>query len=298
MEYNEKLRQLRVDNNMSQDDLAEKLHVARQTISKWEQGVNEPDIFTLKQYASIFDVSLDELLGDVEKTDKQAIKMRKTCKTLLIISTVFYVFCILITFVLFRFLPNEIPSHFNSNGEVDRYGSKAEVLLHLVSFTVFYAIILLMYFMGKKNIGTPMLNLENVSFVVFFSIVVAIPVGYFAFVLATTVPYLIEFSTWSLLMCILGTIELAIAISAHPKITPTKNLLGFRTKFTLTNAEAWVKVNRFASICVSVAAMLMIAANMIWIYWWVALATTITLFVALAISIVYHEVLRKKMQAE
>ena len=67
MEYKEKLRELRVQNNMSQEQLAELLHVTRQTVSKWEQGVNQPDIYTLKQYSQIFGVSLDELVGDIEK---------------------------------------------------------------------------------------------------------------------------------------------------------------------------------------------------------------------------------------
>ena len=296
MEYNEKLKKLRVDNNMSQDDLAEKLHVARQTVSKWEQGINEPDIYTLKQYAAIFNVSIDEIVGDVEKVDKAANKRRKSSKVLFFIGTAFYVFCVIAVLIIFRFLQDTIPAHYNASGEIDRYGGKAEVLLHLLSFTVYYAIILVVYIVGKKYIGTPMLNLENASFIVIFSIILAIPVGYFAFVLAITVPYLIEHSLCSFVMCILATVELIITIVAHPKITPANNLVGFRTKFTLTNPEAWVRVNRFCSICLSIAAAIMIAANMIFISYWVLLATTILLLVAVLITFIYHEVLRKKMK--
>lgn len=295
MKYNEKLRELRVQSGMSQDELAEKLHVTRQTISKWEQGVNEPDIYTLKQYSQIFNVSIDELVGDVEKTDKTAIKNRKACKTMLFAGTAFYVFCVLVVFILFRFLQDTIPGHWNINGEIDRYGNKAEVLLHLICFTVFYALVLATYFIGKRNLDTPLLNLNNTGFIVMFAIVVAIPVGYLAFVLATTVPYLMEQSKASCLMCILGAVELSVAIPAHPKITTANYVLGFRTRFTLTNPEAWKKVNALASICMAAAAAIMIAANMIWISWWAMLATTIALFVALAISFAYHEVLRKKM---
>ena len=296
MEYNERLRELRVKNDMWQDELAEKLHVARQTVSKWEQGVNEPDIFTLKQYAQIFNVTLDELLGDVEKSEKHTNKLRKACKTLLLINTAFYLFCLLAVFILFRFLQDTIPAHFNVNGEIDRYGNKGEVLLHLISFTVFYAITLTFYFIGKKNLGTPLLNLESTTFIVLFCIVVAIPVGYLAFVLAITVPYLLEHGTASFMMSILGAAELAIATLAHPKFTPANNILGFRTRFTLTDPEAWVKVNRFTSICIAVATALEIAINMIWISLWAVLASTIALFAALVISFVYHEVLRKKMR--
>ena len=49
MELNEKLKELRIRSNMSQEQLAEQLHVTRQTVSKWEQGINQPDIYTLKK---------------------------------------------------------------------------------------------------------------------------------------------------------------------------------------------------------------------------------------------------------
>ena len=298
MEYYEKLKELRVQSGMSQDDLAEKLHVARQTVSKWEQGVNEPDIYTLKQYAAIFNVSLDELLGDVEKTGKPISKIRKACKTLLFISTAFYIFCILAVFILFRFLQNEIPVNYNILSETDYYMNKSEVLLNLLFFTFFYAMTLFTYTIGKKNLGTPLLNLDNTAFIVILSIVVAVPVGFLAFVIGISVQYLLEYSTASFVMCILGAAELVIAIVSHPKITPAYNLLGFRTKFTMTNPKAWVKVNRFASICISVTVALTIAANMIWISWWAILGTTIALFMALAAAFVYHEVLRKKMSKQ
>ena len=296
MQYYEKLKELRMQNNMSQEQLAEQLHVTRQTVSKWEQGINQPDIFTLKQYATIFNITLDELVGDVQQTNNPANKHRKACKTLLLISTMFYIFCIITVFILFRFLQDTIPAHYNINGQIDRYGSKAEILFHLLSFTIFYAITLLTYLICKKNLGTPFLNLENTAFIVIFSIIIAIPVGYFAFVMAIYVPYLLEHSTASFALCILCAAGLLVAISSHPKITPINYIMGFRSKFTLTNPEAWVKVNRFCSICLSVAVALMIAANLIFISYWAMLGAALLLICAILITIVYHEVLRKKMR--
>lgn len=295
MTYNEKLKELRVQNNMSQEQLAEQLHVTRQTVSKWEQGINQPDIYTLKQYANIFNVSLDEIAGDVEHENNHADKLRKACKTLWLISTMFYAFCVITVFVLFRFLQNEIPAHYNINGAIDRYGSKTEVLLHLLPFTFFYTMTLITYKIGAKNVGTPLLNLENTAFLVIFSIVVAVPFGYLAFVLATTVQYLMKGSVVSFVTCTLGAAELVLAIATHPKIMPQNSVMGFRTTFTLTNPEAWAKVNRFASICITVTMALMIAANMILISYWVVLGSTLAVFIALLITFIYHETLRKKM---
>ena len=61
MEFGEKIQQLRKNKNLSQEALAEKVGVARQTISKWELGETSPDLKQSKQLAKVFEVSLDEL---------------------------------------------------------------------------------------------------------------------------------------------------------------------------------------------------------------------------------------------
>jgi transcriptional regulator with XRE-family HTH domain len=61
--FGDRLRELREDKNMTQDDLASILNVSRQTISGYEKGVNEPNIENLVRMAEIFNVSLDYLLG-------------------------------------------------------------------------------------------------------------------------------------------------------------------------------------------------------------------------------------------
>ena len=63
METKEVLRQLRTKNNLSQDALAEKLHVTRQAISRWENGETQPNTETLKSLSKLFDVSIKTLLG-------------------------------------------------------------------------------------------------------------------------------------------------------------------------------------------------------------------------------------------
>ena len=74
MEIGKKLLELRKKNNLSQEQLAEKLGVARQTISKWELGETSPDLKQSKELSKIFKVSLDELTDNdikdllIEKT--------------------------------------------------------------------------------------------------------------------------------------------------------------------------------------------------------------------------------------
>ena len=58
------IRMLRSQKQMTQDELAEKLCVTRQTISNWETGKSEPDFESLEMLSKVFEVSAAELLGE------------------------------------------------------------------------------------------------------------------------------------------------------------------------------------------------------------------------------------------
>ena len=58
----EKIKQLRKDNSMTQEDLAEKLNVSRQTVSKWETSVTIPDADNILAISKLFNITTDELL--------------------------------------------------------------------------------------------------------------------------------------------------------------------------------------------------------------------------------------------
>lgn len=63
MKFSEKVFQLRKELRLSQEEVAEKLKVSRQTISNWENGSAQPTIDKAVELANLFDVSLDELVG-------------------------------------------------------------------------------------------------------------------------------------------------------------------------------------------------------------------------------------------
>ena len=64
MEFNNKLYELRKKKGLSQEELANRLNVSRQTISKWEVGDSTPDMEKLAAISELFQVSLDELVLD------------------------------------------------------------------------------------------------------------------------------------------------------------------------------------------------------------------------------------------
>ncbi len=61
------LLELRTKNNMSQDDLAEKVFVTRQAVSRWENGDTVPNTETLKLLSNLYNVSINTLLGSPHK---------------------------------------------------------------------------------------------------------------------------------------------------------------------------------------------------------------------------------------
>ena len=68
MKLNAQIKKYRMKKNLSQEELAEKVYVTRQTISSWENEKSYPDIHSLLLLSSLFDVSLDELIkGDIEE---------------------------------------------------------------------------------------------------------------------------------------------------------------------------------------------------------------------------------------
>ncbi len=72
MNIGERIYNLRTEADMSQGDLAEKLNVSRQSVSKWENNNSTPDIEKLVLIASVFGITVDELVKDEATPVNQA----------------------------------------------------------------------------------------------------------------------------------------------------------------------------------------------------------------------------------
>ena len=75
MDTKEILLKLRTTNGLSQDQLAEKVHVTRQAVSRWETGETVPNTETLKLLSKLFDVSINTLLGSPRQLIRQCCGM-------------------------------------------------------------------------------------------------------------------------------------------------------------------------------------------------------------------------------
>lgn len=66
MAWNENIKTLREQNNLTQQQLADRLYVSRQTVCRWESGSRCPDLPMAKRIAEAFEVTIDELLSEKE----------------------------------------------------------------------------------------------------------------------------------------------------------------------------------------------------------------------------------------
>ena len=125
MKFNEKLINLRKSAGLSQEELGNKLDVARQTVSKWELGETTPEMDKLVKMSEIFNISLDELVKDeniepqINNTNTQKlagmmIKILKGIGILLIIILIFYIIFAIIGLISF----NTIDENSDSNTTV------------------------------------------------------------------------------------------------------------------------------------------------------------------------------------
>ncbi len=77
MTFAEKLKSIRKQAGMSQEQLAEKLGVSRQAVTKWETDSGIPDIENMMAISVLFDISIDELLSNEKgQKSRQTIFMR------------------------------------------------------------------------------------------------------------------------------------------------------------------------------------------------------------------------------
>ena len=112
MNIGNKLLELRKQNKMTQEKLAEELNVTRQTISNWELGSTKPDLEQIKLISKLYQISIDNLLENdvkdiltstISNTEKLTGLVYKILKFLVILFVGFFIFTMAITILGFIF---------------------------------------------------------------------------------------------------------------------------------------------------------------------------------------------------
>lgn len=132
-----KLVKLRKENKLSQDSLADKLGVTRQTISNWELNTTKPDIVQIKNISEIFNISIDELLDNntkdiiekkISNTEKLTSKTNKYIKITLI-TLYFIILIFLISITIYFFNKKDFTNEYQTSFTCENGGSYYDVSL-------------------------------------------------------------------------------------------------------------------------------------------------------------------------
>lgn len=99
MQLGGQIRDHREAMGLSQDDLASKIFVSRQTVSNWETGRTYPDVQNLLLLGNLFGITLDELVkGDVEKMNEEIKRNRRKILLWTFVTWVLFAFCLVFAF--------------------------------------------------------------------------------------------------------------------------------------------------------------------------------------------------------
>jgi len=100
MQFHEKLKAYRSSCGLTQEQLGEKVFVSRVTISKWETGRGLPNLGSLQQLASLFGISVDELLGSNELVALAQTEVKNTVRqSHILMFGLLDVLCVLLVFL-------------------------------------------------------------------------------------------------------------------------------------------------------------------------------------------------------
>ena len=125
MKLSDKILRLRKQNGMSQAELAEKLNVSRQAISRWEVGSAQPDASNVLQLSKLFGVTADYLLNDDYESDHdvpavkntETIANKKIKKIIALCVSIFGLLGNFVIYILSRFIKVMVPHIRYENGE-------------------------------------------------------------------------------------------------------------------------------------------------------------------------------------
>ncbi|MDE6441417.1 MAG: helix-turn-helix domain-containing protein [Clostridia bacterium] len=280
--FGDNLKKYRTEKGFSQSELAEKLYVSRQCVSKWEKGTTQPDLETLIQISELLGVSTDTLIKE-NCAGRAILKKDYLNKYLFIANILVALFCILSFITLWGFLPDTIPAHW-SHGKIDRYGSNAEIFLHIISAATFLIVDIFIFIVLKNNSNKKITG-------VLHGLIVLFQVAYLIFVIVLYAKYITEIWVFS---CFSASFVLCISIAIHPKISKQNSWLGVRIHETLSNETVWNKTNELACYLFTLCSLIIFTFSLI-VKSYYSLISFLAYIIPTIISIVYAKYIYSKI---
>ena len=294
MKFNEKLKALREKRGYTQEEVAIKLNISRQSVSKWENGINEPDIENIKKICSILDCSLNELLDDnheVVTTKEQ--KIAKKEKQFFYWNIALFIYSILVCFSFLRGMNDQVIIHWDNKWE-PTYGSKWYHLISLLCNLIGLLIsIICRYGLGKykKYYEDQKDKLQLTGLIIQI-------LGIVMMIVFMSLSDIFNYPSLALIIFnLMYSCIIPIAIFSHPFFNKRNPFFGLKTTLTLSNDEAWNKVNSFMSFTMGISGILSFIIYLVLfdIGELLLLFMTIPTIVAIIVSMIYYSILKNKM---
>lgn len=291
MQIQKNIKRYRMAKNLTQEDLATILNVTRQTISKWEQGINEPDISTLKRLSEVFEISLDELVGE-EKPNRRD-DFLCVVKFFNFFSIAVCILSCLFLIIFTRYLYNKIPMHYNWAGEVDRYGSKWEWLYLLPYFIVIAVVDILC----SRYIGRHIrYKKDKVGFWIIKACCWSCQIVGLGIFFGFTMEFLKKNTWYPITNCVVYAILFCLFLFMHPAIVKRNTIFGFRTELTCSNDMAWNLMNRFSCYTFCTTSIVAIIVQMLVNQFWLNFLISEFFCVGLIIVFIYYIYVKHKLK--
>lgn len=294
MKFNEKLKALREKRGYTQEEVAIKLNISRQSVSKWENGINEPDIENIKKICSILDCSLNELLDDnheVVTTKEQ--KIAKKEKQFFYWNIALFMYSILVCFSFLRGMNDQVIIHWDNKWE-PTYGSK---WYHLISLLC-NLIGLLISIICRYGLGKYKKYYEDLKDKLQLTGLIIQILGIVMMIVFMSLSDTFNYPSLALIIFnLMYSCIIPIAIFAHPFFNKRNPFFGLKTTLTLSNDEAWNKVNSFMSFTMGISGIVSFIIYFIWFHIGelLMLFMTIPTIVAIIVSMIYYSILKNKM---
>ena len=164
MQFGDRLKQQRKNKNLTQDDVAAKLNVSRQTISSWENEKSYPDIKSLTALSDMYDISLDTMLKEdsgmkefIEKND-----LRKKLSGLTYFTYALYGLVV----TMFIYIISNIE-------KLNHTFQLLGVLIFILSLALMIAISKILKELGFLNNWSPINKIHNKTFALFAVVIVS-----------------------------------------------------------------------------------------------------------------------------
>ncbi len=250
--FGNNLKKYRKEKGFSQNDLAEKLFISRQCVSKWERGLTQPDLQTLTQLSELLNVTIDALVKENDNKNKNSSNYNMG---FFVANILIALLCLFAFITVWRFMPQTIPTHW-TNGVIDKYGSRNEVFINLITVVVFLAVDIFVYFILRQISNKIVIWVSHCVIALF-------QVAYLIIIISVYAKYLNEIL--SFITCLSVVSIMCISIAIHPKISKRNYILGVRIKETLQSTAVWNKTNALACYLFSALSLILFVIDILWV---------------------------------